>query len=162
MSSFLKKLREAQATGSRRPHYEQGLHIAKVLSVEFKDGYKGESIILETEILASTCHEAGQILGIVFKPAKEMSRSNFKAFFEAASEENGTLEKYQAMDEDGQIEMLAASWGADQPFADVELGIEAVDIELKDGSPFTALYYNVLDEDFAERFEKMMAAKGAE
>lgn len=123
----------------------KGRYRAKVTKVEFRNGHRGESFIVECEVLQSNNPEVlvGETRSQVIKMDKESALGNIGSFLcVCMSVMTGENLDNPDANEIGESDVEAA-YGPDQPLVGVELDVEAIDIITKAGKPFTKIVYHV-------------------
>ena len=121
----------------------KGKFRVRISKVEFREGHRGQSYIVESQVLTSSNPEVlvGETRSQVIKMDKESALGNIASFLCAAmaSMTGENLDNPDA-NEIGESD-VEASYGPDQPLVGVELNVEAIDIITKAGTPFTKVVY---------------------
>lgn len=143
MGIFAKSVRDRQSGGGN--WWKAGRYRGRVTKVEFKDGHKGQSYIIECEVLSSSNPEikVGETRSQVIKMDKESASGNIGSFMCVCmailtGENLDNPDKCEFEESD-----IEASFGVDQPLVGVELEIEAIDIKTRAGGDFTKIAYHV-------------------
>ena len=125
--------------------WKKGKYRTRITKVEFRNGHKGESYIIEGEVLASSNPEilVGETRSQVIKMDKESALGNIGSFMGVcAAVMTGENLANPDLNEVTEAD-VEASHGEDQPLVGLELEIDAYDIETKAGNPFTVIKYKV-------------------
>lgn len=143
MGIFGKATKDRQSGGGN--WWKAGSYLAKITKVEFRNGHKGQSYIVECEVLASNNPAVlvGETRSQVIKMDKESASGNIGSFVCVccALLSGKNLDNPDACEiEESDIE---ASCGPDQPFVGLEVAVEAVDIKTKAGGDFTKIIYKI-------------------
>jgi hypothetical protein len=143
MGKFSEINKHSQAGGGN--WWKPGNYRARISSVKFQNGFKGEAYIIECEVLRSSNPDIkiGETRSQVIKLDKESALGNIASFLRVCQAilTGEGLDNPEALkvDESDVID----SYGADQPLVGVEIDVNAIDIMTKKGTPFTKIVYAV-------------------
>jgi hypothetical protein len=156
----------ASRLSSRPRYWKPGEYRVRIKQVQFREGLRGSSYIVECDILESSNPEIkpGDDIGHVIRitapsidPIDECalvlapdSLDRIASFLRVCFATMLALEGKPVVDpnklnvEEKDVEV---SYCVDQPLTGVEIGVEAVDIVTASGKPFTKVVYKVLPEN---------------